>query len=256
MRLLRRGSVYIPDRPSAATLDRLDHGDALWVHLRDDRRWVQTAPPPILLLDEAADAMLAELEHIAEDVVALYAQRWGIVAPIFGLVGTREQLEQQLGALLFEFCGFLTSGTLVVVLSDCEFRGVFAHEYFHAIQAQLLGRHWYIPVWLSEGTAVWAEKIHLHHDQQPATTLREYLDGWVARSLNDSVSAASRSLEEYERFGDAFEEDGHVGYRLGLVAAIWLVGSPSETALFDFLGAAASPEWPEAFERAFGFTPA
>ena len=78
-------------QPGAASnsLTELNHGDALLVELTEDARWWQsgTAPPPVVFLGEFTDERKAEIGGWSDSGRAVFAERWGVEAPMTTYVG-------------------------------------------------------------------------------------------------------------------------------------------------------------------------
>ena len=136
----------------------------------------------------------------------------------------------------------------------CVSAGVYAHEYFHALQRSLHGsRGANYPTWLQEGTANWAAGMYGRVSSGEITDGRDldrYLSGEFAalrRTIHRPV------LSDIESYGP-FHASGP-GYQLGFLATSRLVNGSSEEAVVNFFRGLSELSWPEAFESAFSIAP-
>ncbi len=197
-----------------------------------------------------------------KDAQAFYAERFGAVASDFTAY-FGDDLETLNAALAevrgndwlipFDCGGMAPAKTLFIILEGCspevrEQGGPIAHEYFHIIQQDLLGRDLVagggtVPIWISEGSAVYASAL-LAETRYPGL-LSAMRDG--ARS---EWSALGLPLPRaFDNTGYTEEGAGVLVYRVGFLAVEWLVERTSPRALMDyFRHGGGQPQ----FEAAFG----
>lgn len=206
-----------------------------------------------------------DVERIAwvrelKDAQVFYAERFGAVASDFttyfgdDLEALNEIFRQAHGddrSIPHACGGMAPAKTLFIILEACpdEVRrqgGPIAHEYFHIIQQDLLGRDLVadgrvVPLWMAEGSAVYASALHA--ETRYPGTLSALREG--ARS---EWSAFGEPLPR--SFDDAAGEDvGILAYRVGLLAVEWLVDRTSPRALMDYFRHGGGQAQ---FEAAFG----
>ena len=216
----------------------LNHGDALWVELSEERRWWQsgTARTRFVFGKRVADEKKSELRDEMEQVVAYFAERYGIEPPEF-MVNVVPELPNANASLRL-----IRLGDLIENQSYLPF--ALAHEYFHILQFDWapgsLNRA-APPLWLVEGTARFAEDLYGRGRQGEADD--RLRTAWWRQSL--SVGVPLRTLESWDRFRNV----GGPAYELGAFATDWLVrrtAAVSASVPFDAYapdGLIAGPEW-------------
>ena len=189
-----------------------------------------------------------------EDVVAYYADRYGLPAPEFGLyigadieavraiyaelTGLNPEafvqggrVTQAMGGtnVMFIYGSFVNTGTVRDLL--------LAHEYFHILQRDLSGGNYKgTPLWLVEGSAVYESMLYsgLWELYRPAAVLH-----------GANHDGALRDLEDPDRSGDRYD------YPLGALASEWLAeqaGRDSQAMYWRLLERSAT--WDDAFVSA------
>ena len=249
-------------QPGAASnsLTELNHGDALLVELTEDARWWQsgTAPPPVVFLGEFTDERKAEIGGWSDSGRAVFAERWGVEAPMTTYVGTREDLAPTYrrirgGDIPERSCGGYSNNIFFVWGCIAEYAVV--HDYFHAIQDELSRPHFYdVPHWLLEGSAEYARFVHAAL-QSGELTVPEYLnsrESVIGAQLGGYVLPG---LSEIVSYSDFHGLPNSIGYRIGFIAARWLVDHSSEESMLGFFrDMADSARWQDAFKSAFGMS--
>lgn len=239
-------------------------GDGLWLHLRSSARWWQsgTADTRFSFGEGVTPQRQAEVRREVGNVVAFFAEQYGI-----------EPLQFHLRSFEGAGCGsgHIGAGTTpprrhsssVQVPNDvtgAELSRCVAHEYFHVVQAELVGGP-PSPAWMTEGTAEYAEGLYV------AATGRATPDA-VRSEWSRLAAWTPTDLGEME--GDSFR-GVRGGYQLGALGVDWLAArsagvgpiSPGARSRFAdqvrddayiryyrLLTSAAS--WHRAFEEAFG----
>ena len=256
-------SQYRLYHPHAASnsLAELDHGDALLVELAEDARWWQsgTAPPPVVFVGEFTDERRSEIEESVDGVRAVFAERWGVEAAPTIYVGDLESITPTYRRIRGReppdrHCANHSRGIIFFFSKPlCIADHSVPHEYFHALQNSLSGAGYYdVPKWLLEGSAVYAEAVHaaLRSDE---LTVPEHLDRRESRAASQLRASALPRLAEIGAFDDFHALHDSIGYRVGFIAARWLVDNSSEESMIGFFTAVAeSARWQDAFESAFG----
>ena len=244
----------------------LNHGDALWVELSDERRWWQSRPKRIAFVFHGGVRLTqeqeAEFREELAHVQAFFLERYGIEPPSFSV-----HFRPGHG-------GASAGGGRITVFwpSDDPPEGVpWSHEYFHLLQSAVRhgqGGAFGSPAWLVEGSATYA--AHLYGQARWGDQDEGFR--WQMWSISREI-AALRPLED----AGQFRATEGVGYNLGTLATDWLVRRaaglptdhvrfmPDEPAgleaqtehdsyiqYFRLLGSSAT--WQQAFEAAFGIT--
>ncbi len=243
----------------------LNHGDALWVELSEERRWWQSRPKRIAfmlhgdlrLTQEQEAGYRQELAHVQ----AFFLERYGIEPPEFSVH-------------FFHGPSHLATaggGRISVYwpADDPPEAVPWSHEYFHLLQSAVRQGHGGAsgsPTWLSEGSATYAANLYSHArwgDEDEGFR-------WQMWSISREIA----ELRPLEHRGP-FRATQGVGYNLGTLATDWLVrraaglstenvrftreelaGLDAQTKhdsyiqYFRLLGSSAT--WQEAFEAAFG----
>ena len=253
------------EHDSAEVMAVLNHGDALWLELSDERRWWQSRPKGIefvldgdaRLTEEQESEYRQELEHVQ----AFFLERYGIEPPEFSVHFTH-------GPDYYFSAG---GGRMNVAWpADAPLDWVpWAHEYFHLLQSSVRqGRRgaFGTPPWLVEGSATYAGSLY--------GRARWLTDGegyrWSLWSGARGIAALA-PLENFERF----HATSLRGYSLGALATDWLVrreaglstdhirftreepsGLDAQTEFDSYIQyfrlLASSTTWRQAFVRAFG----
>ena len=249
--------------PEEGMMPVLQHGDALWVELSEERRWWQSGTERTRFVFEApvTQERKSELRDEMERVVAFFAERYGIEPPAFVVRVDPE------GRDTYASRGLIHLGPDRV--DDRSSGFVLAHEYFHVLQFRLSNQHPSTngsPVWLTEGAAMYAAAVS-HGGLWGERGDRARTSWW---SSSSDVAAPLSDLEDEQSF---YAVD-LPGYFLGGVATDWLVrraASLSDNAHFAPLEPGGpepreeyaahieyyrllptSDSWEEAFEGAFG----
>lgn len=202
----------------------------------------------------------AAYRSATEDVVAYYADRYGIQAPEFGLyigvdVEAVRSVYAELGGINPETLGEggrvsqTTGGTDALYLygpfinRDSVNSLLIAHEYFHILQRELSDRKFIgTPRWLVEGSAVYESFLYRE-------SYERYRDGAVVEGAN--YDGKLRDLDD----NDEFQAHKGPGYSLGSLATKWLIDQAGTSAQADYwqlLDEHAT--WQDAFASAFGMT--
>ena len=238
-------------------VEELNHGDALLIELSSGGRWWQSgaAPPPVVFLGEFTDERRAEIGGWADSAQAVYAERWAVQAPMTTYVGDLESITpayRQIrgGDPPDRFCG--NYGNEIFFLWGCIHEASVAHDYFHAVQDHLAGFAYHsVPHWLIEGTAEYAEAVHAALET-PELTVPDHLDAEERRIAAQLRRYVLPMLPEIDTFEDFHALPASTGYRIGFVAARWLVDYSSEESMIAFFRAIAGDvSWKDAFESTF-----
>ena len=208
--------------------------------------------------DVPADRQAAYHAAMA-DVVAHYADRYGVEAPEFGVYmgADLEAVRAAWGELggsspeTFRSAGRVTTlqGTRVMFIYGNYVREgavnalLLAHEYFHVIQFEWSGGGYRgTPIWMVEGGAIYESFVHVElYDR--------YQELAVVRSANHSGTL--RDLEGIANWADQRRSV----YGLGALATEWLIDKTGMSTYADYWRAL--PEhstWEDAFASTFGIT--
>ena len=224
--------------PGAEGTALLNHGDALWVELSEERRWWQsgTARTRVVFSRQVADEKKSELRDEMEQVVAFFAERYGVEPPDFTLSVVPDLPLANASLRLIR---------LGEAIDDPSYLPyALAHEYFHILQFDWAPRSLNRaepPFWLIEGAARFVEGLY-DWTRDGGTEDRIRADWWW-KSL--SVDVPLRALEGR----DPFSKVGTPAYALGALATDWLVrraaaaaaGAPFDPHAPGGLGV--GPEW-------------
>ena len=260
----QRHERYRPGAPEDAnTLRALRRGDAIEVELTSDARWWQsgTARTKFEFLGGVPEQRQAEIRAETAEVLAFYAERYGIVPPEFTiLVDPALDIVASAAARLIRIGRHAVDYPLI--------GGTIAHEYTHVLQHYMQRSS--SPAWLIEGQATYAEGLFFQ-SRGDRTGAGQRAQWWL-RALD--VIPSLRDLARR----DPFYAGGEAAYALGALATEWLVtqveareaGQSGAAALPDSDFAAPLPEhdshirywenvpspdrWREAFEATFGIT--
>ena len=191
----------------------LNHGDALWVELSEERRWWQSGAVGTEFVFEGAVPPANQAEQRAElaRVLAVFTERYGIVPPEFYVL-----VDLELDVIAAAREGEIQVGRGAVDHPERE--SAYAHEYFHILQYDLGQQPPSAngsPAWLTEGSARYAEDVYFRERQ--GETDDRTRTAWWRRSL--AVPAALGALEDSESF---YGLEGEA-YALGALATDWLV---------------------------------
>ncbi len=251
---------------SAEGTSVLNHGDALWVELSEERRWWQsgTARTRFEIVGFAGGVIPvweSELREEMEQAVAFFAERYGIEPPEFVVrVAPLSRDTHALPGLIYLGRDFRDVGPIASLL---------AHEYFHVLQHDLSRQQSSAtgsPTWLTEGTATYGALVYTGGFQGERDDVVRA--GWW--SLVSHVVEPLSGLEARQPFYAL----GLPGYQLGTLAVDWLIRraaglidnelvAPSEPGGLDEQQAYAahieyyrllrsSATWQAAFKKAFG----
>ena len=230
-----------------------------------EERWraLGVPEPRVEFIGDFTDAERAAWVRELKDAQAFYAERFGAVASDFttyfgddgdALNEVFRELHGEDRSILFDCGGMAPAKTLFIILEGCvdEVRrqgGPIAHEYFHIIQQDLLGRDLFadgsaIPSWIAEGSAVYASML-LAEMRYPGllSALRE--------SARSEWSAVGQPLpRSFDNDVDGMEEHaGALAYSVGFLAVEWLVERTGPRALMDYFRQGGGQSQ---FEAAFG----
>ncbi|MYK69245.1 MAG: hypothetical protein F4020_06815, partial [Gammaproteobacteria bacterium] len=255
---VQRYARYRRDAPDAVnTLRRLRLGDALWLELASETWWWQSGAErrPVDFTGAATDGIEPRFVF-SEDVPAGEQQSLRAV-----LDGVREVFSERFGADRGDLtvrtgsdAGRCSGGRGSVTLPrGCAgIPWIVAHEYFHHLQGTLAGPNRKGPVWMTEGTAVYADRVYdgvADPDSTPEAAL-EIERRNSSRKVASTVSTLARVAT-----GDTFRipSEEPLNYSLGFLAADWLVAHTSERAIAEYYRLVSESErWDVAFEAAFG----
>lgn len=236
--------------PAAAhTGLQVGRGDALWLQMPGEERWLQPgwpAPDIVLAGDSHYDDRDGYLQ-LVRDVQAFFARRYGAVTSevTFYLASDRESLEDSYSRVRGDtpFPGFCADyGSQVAFIATYRCLPI-AHEYFHAIQDKLSGGAYVQgPTWTYEGSAFYTDLQHRYSNGQ-ASLLPGQRFTWA--TLGPEVTLETEvTLSSYE-----------YSILLGNHAFEWLAGEAGEKAIIDYFALLkTSGAWEEAFHGAFGLT--
>lgn len=230
-----------------------------------EERWLALGlpEPRIEFIGDFTDVERIAWVRELKDAQVFYAERFGAVASDFTayfgddldvLNEIFRELHGEDYSIPFNCGGMAPAKTLFIILEGCvdEVRlrgGPIAHEYFHIIQQDLLGRDLLadgpvVPVWLVEGSAVYASML-MEEVRYPGLLSR------LRESVWSEWSALAQPLPDaFSNDGDGMEEhSGVMAYRIGFLAVEWLVGRTSIQALMDYFRQGGDQAQ---FEAAFG----
>ncbi len=194
-----------------------------------------------------------------DNVVAYYAERYGVEAPEFGVYmgADLEAVRSAYGELggsspeTFSSAGRVTTlqGTRVMFIYGPYVREgavnslLLAHEYFHVIQLEWSGGGYRgTPVWMVEGGAIYESFVHVG-------SYDRYQDLAVVRSAN-----YSGTLRELEGIANWAAQRRSV-YGLGALATEWLIDQTGMSTYADYWrGLSEHTTWEDAFASTFGIT--
>ena len=253
-------------RPGAAeeanTLRALRRGDALEVELTSDARWWQsgTAGTKFEFLGGVPEQRQAEIRAETAEVLAFYAERYGIVPPEFSLVFDT--------GVDNRFAAYATPGQITIGCCLSDLGGTITHEYTHILQFYFNDGNLHVPQWIVEGHATYVDALF--------TQARGTTGGNYSRAHWRRLALPVKSLQD-----DFAVYWGPNIYSLSALAMEWLVvhaetldakasdigasGAMAEPPLFGALSdhgshirfwmdLAHSEHWQEAFAKAFGLT--
>lgn len=227
---------------------RLNPGDGLWVYARESRLWLQPGwpSPDIRFLGEFTPDFPDRTRAAVERVQRFYAERFGAITSdvTFYFASDGDALRRGGGPASSEgWCASAGSREIFIITSKCL---AVAHEYFHIIQEALSGDDLKgTPIWLYEGSALYADFLHRYSVGHPSSEER-YRSAWLA--LNTPLNS---------NFNDYFEPRERIfrAFQFGYNVMQWLSDNVGESAITDYF--ATLPEsdaWVEAFHSAFGMT--
>ncbi|MXY87727.1 MAG: hypothetical protein F4Y92_02565 [Dehalococcoidia bacterium] len=226
---------HYPDAPPAVTtLQRLELGEALWLNVGAERRWLQPGATvaTVEFVGEVEPETLATIGPSVDDVLAFFGERTGTFVPgITFSVGDHA------------VCADYGYGFRMIRLAEGCVMAV-AHEYAHAVQFTVGGGM--TARWLVEGVAErWSAQYYDHARSK----------SYEAQVRDVAIPGArflSAPLEELESPA-AFRAQGGGAYGLAHLAADWLASlAGGDDALIGFFGARTNEEdWQITFERVF-----
>ena len=222
-------------------------GDALWLQTPGKERWLQPgwpAPDVVLAGDSHHDDHDGYLQLVRE-AQAFFAERYGAITSdvTFYFVSNREALEDAYSrergiSPSPNLCADYASQVIFIATYRCF---PIAHEYFHAIQADLAGGNYLrSPTWIVEGSALYTD-----FQQRYSKGRASYLPGqrftWATYGPEVTLETASSLLS----YGDQAW--------LGYTAFEWLAREVGEAAIIEYFALLkTSDTWEDAFQGAFG----
>lgn len=268
---LRLERVYVSARPafgSWATLGTirllLDDGETSSFRYGDIRLGVSYVPIPEVPItfwgDDLSEERQVELREETREVVAYFADRWGVVEPDFELhviaggVNTQDAAwVDALGSISPpSVCGVAINARVLIwdwcATATHDLTHPLAHEYFHVLQSHLAtGASGPIVVsdWMLEGTAEFAALEY------------SIAKGYASRAdveevLLETVTSQPFDLRDTEANIPVSDLEA---YSRVAFAATYLVDQTSETAMLDFFRALPRLlDWREAFAEVFNTT--
>ena len=260
---------YRPGAPEDAnTLRALRRGDAIEVEMASDARWWQsgTARTAFEFVGDVPEERQAEIRAETAEVLAYYAERYGIVPPEFTVL-----VDPALDIAADAIARRIRIGRHIVDYPLIG--GTIAHEYTHVLQHYLQGlplaEGSSSPAWLIEGQATYAGGLFFQNRGDRTGDRQRSL--WWQEAL-DAVPLPLRDLADSE----PFYAEGGPAYALGALATEWLVSRAEAREEEQSGGAAPAPDggglteheshirywqavpsperWGEAFEATFGLT--
>ena len=289
-----RGIVYQPNNNIAEAIEPLSgestlrRGDALRVTVNRDLRWLQPTGmmPKIVWAGNPSQSLRDKITLDIQETVYYFATSFGVETDFadttvliwhtieeavdYQDTDQRPQLYLSGDALRTKLSndagGWGTAWGHVAAACwwqpPCPFprgkhergRDLMAHEWFHYLQLQISGRHWWTvsPEWMLEGTAMWGGDNGLQIADEVTSVADDRL--WRKR-LAKATTATLRSAEERN---DPWQ------YQLGLLAIDLLVEHSTSDAPIEYFRQLypqgvgrdrlwqRSPGWDEAFVNAFG----
>ena len=211
--------------------------------------------PEIIFVGEVPPDLEAGYRAAMHEVVAYYADRYGVEAPEFAVylgadIDAVRAVYAEVGGgspETFPGGGVVTpvaGGVRAIFLAGRYFSSgvnslILSHEYFHVLQGELSENSPIAtPRWLVEGSAVYESMLY-------SGVWERYRPAAVVLSANND--GALRDLEQFDL------ADAPHAYGLGALASEWLAeqtGGNPQVKYWQLL--AGSATWEEAFESAFG----
>ena len=269
------GSALISARLGDGSHRNLNRGDALWVEVARNVRWLQpTNVLPVLEFPGGApESLKDEIRDELRSVIHYYSVTFGVQADFAtyrvlmarsadGLIAYCSAAScsspPEILRELWNFAGGWWDGQAAVVKQryfGCQFcrKNVLSHEYFHVLQTNLTGRGIPGVAWTTEGIADWSDTNHA-----------------LADGHFDSFEHSRRQAKEVAAKGPTLKEvEVNIGtwhYTLGKLATDQLVeraGQDSPLEFYRLLTQQSSGTngrwasrigWQGAFKLAFGIT--
>ncbi len=233
--------IVLDKRGELTTSDTARTGDVLQINLTADRAFLpyDNRLPTVIFSPRLTEREIESITQDLEQQRRFFYDRFAISARGLAIY-YGEHLEADTGRPL-GVAGWAGKRSMWI-----NGRYLFAHEYFHVLQAQL-GIFGNMPEWLVEGTAQYGQWT-FHYDG----TDRElaYMERSLLALQEDPAQASIRLSDP----GSYDSSDAWVSYGLGEVAAHWLADHVGESAIIELWRW--SPEgvpwsWEAAFEYAF-----
>ena len=224
-----RFEIYRPGAPEEAnTLRALRRGDVIEVELTSDARWWQSGAwrTAFEFIGGVPEERQAEIRAETAEVLAFFAERYGIVPPEFTV-----RVHPGLGIAASAAPGLIRIGRYAV---DYQLiGGTIAHEYAHILQ-----HHWgsldSSPRWLVEGQATYAGGLFFQSRGDRTGDRQRWL--WRQGALD--VIPPLRDLADRV----PFYAEGGSAYALGALATEWLATQAEAREAEQFDGSPSAPD--------------
>ena len=247
---------YRPGAPEEAnTLRALRRGDAIEVELTSDARWWQsgTARTTFEFIGGVPEERQAEIRAETAEVLAFFAERYGIVPPEFSLVFDTGVYST----------AYATPGQITIGCCLPDLGGTIAHEYTHILQFYF-NKRLNVPLWIIEGHATYVDGLFAQvkgteegnytraHWRRFALPVKSLQDDFEAYWRPNIYSMSALAMEWLVVHAEALDMEG----ASGATTAPPLFGAlPDHDSHIRFwMELAHSEHWHDAFEKAFGLT--
>ncbi len=225
---------YRPGAPEEAnTLRALRRGDVIEVELTSDARWWQSGAwrTAFEFIGGVPEERQAEIRAETAEVLAFFAERYGIVPPEFTV-----RVHPGLGIAANAVARLIRIGRYAV---DSQLiGGTIAHEYTHVLQHYLQGlpptEGSSSPAWLIEGQATYAGGLFFQSRGDRTGDRQRWL--WWQAALD--VIPPLRDLADPV----PFYAEGWPAYALGALATEWLATRAEAREGSQFGGAPTAPD--------------
>ena len=235
----QRFDFYFEEQSSRNTLSQLGRGAALWVVLSADARWWApgVALPRFAFPSEMSVEDRDALRTTVESVRGVFARRFGVHTADFEVrVGGSE-------------CG-VAYRDVIYLSSECsDGRWVVAHEYFHILQGQLGRWGEWGPVWLTEGTAIYAAEV-----DWGVTSTTQTVDEYLAMQRRSNIGCAPREPRDWTPLLRRDSRTGEATCLMGLVGDVLVDSSGEQSIIGYYKGLSSGRPWMDVFREIFGIS--
>ena len=221
--------------------------------------------PEVMFVGEVPPDRQAAYRAAMENVVAYYADRYGVEAENYRVyigadIEVVRSVYRELGGRYPETL-IGEGGRVSRITGDIDAMFIYserinsgpvadrilAHEYFHILQGYLSGETYSTP-WLVEGTAIYASFLY-----DGTYDNEQYYEGFRER-LGIQVAGYDGPLSNLEDTGE-WQDQKIVGYAMAALGTEWLVKRAGDGSHVDYWRILPdSATWQDAFAAAFGIT--